>query len=461
MSYAIIDIETTGTNAQKDKITEIAVYIHDGEKVVNEFVSLINPECRIPPFISRLTGISDEMVEEAPKFYEVAKEIVQLTEGTTFVAHNAPFDYGFLKQEFKSLGFNFTRNYLCTVRLSRKILPGFRSYSLGNLCTSLGINVQNRHRAGGDALATVKLFELLLSKSSADENVSDFISHDFADLRFPPGFDKQIMQNIPDETGVYYLYNEKGEVIYVGKSNNIRKRILSHFRNRQSKRAAEMRELIHDVSFELTGNELIALLLESDEIKRIQPQFNRAQRRATFNYGIFVTNDPQGYINLRGGKGNRFEEPVYTTSSAEQAELLIEKLISLYTLCKKLCGYSDIRHKCFNYSVRLCNGACIGEELPEIYNQRAQEAIRSLQFKNPNFFIIGEGRKVEENSIVCIENGRYTGFGYFEAEFTGTDTGLLKEIIKKRSDNRDTQRIIRSFLQNEKLHILPYSVSAD
>ncbi len=163
--YAVVDIETSGGRAQVDKITEIAIYIHDGEKIVDEFSTLINPEVYIPPFITRLTGINNEMVASAPKFYEVAKKIVLMTEGHLFVAHNAPFDYRFIQEEFKRLGYNYQRQTLCTVRMSRKIIPGMGSYSLGNLCQNLGITINNRHRAAGDALATTKLLELLLVKT--------------------------------------------------------------------------------------------------------------------------------------------------------------------------------------------------------------------------------------------------------------------------------------------------------
>ena len=163
--YAVVDIETSGGRAQVDKITEIAIYIHDGEKIVDEFSTLINPESYIPPFITRLTGINNDMVATAPKFYEVAKKIVLMTEGCLFVAHNAPFDYRFIQEEFKRLGYNYQRQTMCTVRMSRKIIPGMGSYSLGNLCQTLGITINNRHRAAGDALATTKLLELLLLKT--------------------------------------------------------------------------------------------------------------------------------------------------------------------------------------------------------------------------------------------------------------------------------------------------------
>ncbi|HOI87387.1 MAG TPA: 3'-5' exonuclease, partial [Lentimicrobium sp.] len=160
--YAIIDVETTGGNFASERLTEIAIYLHDGEKIVDEFSTLINPEQSIPFMITRLTGITNEMVAGAPRFYEVAKKIVEMTEGATFVGHNASFDYNFIRHEFKRLGYNFRRQTLCTVRMSRKLLPGLPSYSLGNLCEMLGIRIENRHRAAGDALATVKLLELLL-----------------------------------------------------------------------------------------------------------------------------------------------------------------------------------------------------------------------------------------------------------------------------------------------------------
>ncbi|MFM8432597.1 MAG: exonuclease domain-containing protein, partial [Bacteroidota bacterium] len=243
MKYAIVDIETTGGNAFTDRITEVAIYIHDGKKVVDEFSSLINPERPIPPYVARLTGISDEMVATAPRFYEIAKEIVNLTEDCVFVAHNVQFDYHFLRHEFRSLGYTYNRDQVCTVRLSRKLLPGHPSYSLGRLCERLGITLENRHRAGGDALATVRLFELLLETDKEDW-ISRSMKNDHLNVRFPPDFDRKIVDRLPEDAGVYYFHNEDGKVIYVGKSTNIRKRVLSHFANKQSRKAIELRNSI-------------------------------------------------------------------------------------------------------------------------------------------------------------------------------------------------------------------------
>lgn len=171
--YAIVDVETSGGSWQRDKITEIAIYIHDGMGIKHEFNSLINPETVIPYHITRLTGITNEMVANAPKFYEIAREVVLLTEGCIFTAHNATFDYRFIQAEFRRLGYEYQRPVICTVKLSRRIFPGFQSYSLGNICNGLGIDIENRHRAAGDALATVKLFEKMLSVTNG--NIHEFI----------------------------------------------------------------------------------------------------------------------------------------------------------------------------------------------------------------------------------------------------------------------------------------------
>jgi DNA polymerase-3 subunit epsilon len=449
MKFAIVDIETTGGNAARDRITEIAIFLHDGEKVVDEFCSLINPECSIPPFISRLTGINDEMVANAPKFYEVAKEIVQITDGAVFVAHNANFDYNFIRESYRSLGFNFTRDHLCTVGLSRKIIPGFRSYSLGNLCNSLNISITDRHRAKGDAFATVKLFEILLQKNN-DHTFSNFIKNDYINLRFPPGFNKSIIDKLPETYGVYYLHNSDGRIVYIGKSNNIRQRILSHFRNKQSRKAQELRNSVADITFEETGNELIALLLESEEIKKNQPIFNRAQKRTVKNHSIYFSENENGYITFRISNETNQENLVTLASTYDHALDMIDELIHKFKLCQKLCGVFSIVHACFKYSVKQCNGACIGKETPEDYNKRAKAAIDSLQYKSPNFMIIDNGRSINEKSVVHIENGKYVGFGYYETEFNNSDPETLKDFIKYKQDNKDINRIIRNYLSKSK-----------
>lgn len=447
--YAVIDIETTGGSARHERITEIAVYIHDGSRVIDEYSTLINPERNIPYFITSMTGITNEMVEDAPKFYEVAKKIVEITEGKVFVAHNAMFDYSFIRQEFGMLGYNFKRPLLDTVSLSRKLLPGHRSYSLGNLCKDLDIEINGRHRAAGDAMATVRLLELLLEKDRALKSGSLIKNRKTAKLH--PSLDTARLAEIPEEPGIYYFYDEKGEVIYVGKSRNLCQRINTHLSNNTSGRAMEMRSKIADISWERTGSELIALLLESAEIKSRKPLYNRAQRRTGFRWGIYSYTDINNYIRFEYRNVKDDEVPLSLFSSRDKARGKLEQIISEFSLCQKLSGMYDTDGPCFHRQVSLCRGACCGEENPKSYNERALMALDEFIFRERNFFIIDRGRDSDERSVVKIVNGKYEGFGHFSVDDVGFGLAAVHECIKKAADNRDIQVIIKSYLKNHRV----------
>ena len=447
--YAVIDIETTGGSARHERITEIAVYIHDGKSIVEEYATLVNPERNIPYFITSLTGITNEMVEDAPKFYEVAKKIVELTEGNVFVAHNARFDYSFIRQEFGMLGYNFRRPLLDTVSLSRKLLPGHRSYSLGNLCKDLGIEISGRHRASGDAMATVRLLELLLEKDKVLESGSLIKNRKAAKLH--PALDMARLAEIPDEPGIYYFHDEAGEVIYVGKSRNLCQRVNTHLSNNTTGRAMEMRSLTADITWERTGNELIALLLESAEIKSKKPLFNRAQRRTGFRWGIYSYTDANNYIRFEYRNVNDDDIPLSLFTSRDRARGKLEQIINDYNLCQKLCGMYETEGPCFHRQVSLCRGACCGDEEPQSYNERALMALDEFIFRERNFFIIDRGRDNEERSAVKIVNGKYEGFGYFNINDVGFGLTAVHDCIKKAADNRDIQVIIKSYLKNHRV----------
>jgi DNA polymerase III subunit epsilon len=449
--YAIIDIETTGGSAHLEKITEIAVFLHDGKEITGEYSTLVNPERNIPYFITNLTGITNEMVEDAPRFYEIAKKLIELTEGRTFVAHNASFDYSFIRQEYKSLGFNFKRNTLDTVALSRKLLPGHSSYSLGNICKDLDITINGRHRAGGDALATVKLFEILMAKDMEYKAIRPSIMKNTKLSKLNPKLDLAKVGNIPDEPGIYYFYNEKGDLIYIGKSRNLQQRINTHLSNNATNRAMEMRDIIADIDWETTGSELIALLKESYEIKRNKPVYNRAQRRTSFQWGIFSFYDKNGYLNFRFGQVNDEETPVSVFTSKEHARAKLNSFIEKYNLCQKLTGLYDTEGICFHYQVGLCKGACSGKEPASEYNLRAEKATEEFCFTRRNFFIIDKGRDTEERCAVKIINGKYTGWGYFNINDMGFGLGAVHECIKTSADNRDIQVILKQYLKSNKV----------
>jgi DNA polymerase III subunit epsilon len=449
--YAIVDIETTGGSARIEKITEIAIYLHDGDNITGEFVSLVNPERNIPYFITNLTGITNEMVEDAPCFFEIARTIVELTEGRTFVAHNARFDYSFIRQEFKSLGFNYKRNILDTVSLSRKLLPGHRSYSLGNICKDLRISINGRHRAAGDALATVKLLEILIAKDREINGTRSILLKNTMVSKLNPRLDITKIENIPEEPGVYYFYNENGDLIYIGKSRNLQQRISTHLSNNTTNRSMQMRDLIADIYWETTGSELIALLKESFEIKANKPVYNRAQRRTGFQWGIFSFVDNNGYINYRYGQLNSDDSPVSVFTSREKTKSKLSSLVETYNLCQKLAGLYETEGACFHYHVGICNGACCGKESPEEYNERAARVSEEFIFTRRNFFIIDKGRNAGERCAVKIMNGKYAGYGYFDINDMGFGLTAIHECIKPSADNRDIQVILKSYLKGNRV----------
>ena len=275
--FVIVDVETTGGSPQNSKITELAMYKFDGHKIIDEFTTLLNPEMEIPEFIVRLTGITDQMLVNAPKFYEVAKQILEFTNNCVFVAHNVSFDYGMFRSEFKHLGYDFRLPHLCTVRATRDLLPGYASYSLGKITRDLGISIIGRHRAGGDALATCKLFKIIFKKD--EQKLRTFIQEELNPKSFHPNLDLDTIEDIPNKRGVYLFYNEFNELIYVGKNIHIRTRIEQHLRNTKSVKGLNLIQDIASVKFELCWSDQIALNREAELIKEKQPLYNQKKSK--------------------------------------------------------------------------------------------------------------------------------------------------------------------------------------
>lgn len=445
--YAIVDVETTGLSPVFDRIIEIAVVIYDGQQAVDTYSTLVNPEVRLAPNITRLTGITNELLQDAPKFYEIARKIVELTESAVIVAHNARFDYSFLRQSFRRLGYNFHRRQLCTVRLSRKHFPGLPSYSLGNLCRSLNISIENKHRAMGDAMATLTLFQKLQTHSSKDDSKVSLIDES-KETFLPPGVNREDIAGLPEETGVYYFHDARDRLVYVGKSKNIRKRILGHFSgDLKSHRSQEMKERIRRIHYEVTGSELIALLLESEMIKKHQPPFNRDQRNTLYLYGVFCAAGANNYLRLSLGRLKNGSQPLLSFTNKMEAMEFLDRLVMKFGLCQKLCGIHKTKGPCFYYHTKRCAGACIGQETAANYNRRVETAIRQFDYVFPSFLIIGKGRQENERSVVSVENGVFQGFGYFNPELAGNDISNVKAAVQLREDNQDVRRIIISYLR--------------
>lgn len=448
MNYAILDIETTGGKYNEEGITEIAIYRFDGEKVVDQFCSLVNPERPIQPFVVNLTGINSEMLRNAPKFYEVAKRIVEITKDCILVAHNAQFDNRILTTEFDRLGFDFDLETLCTVELSKKLIPDMPSYSLGKLVRSLGIPITDRHRAQGDAQATVTLFKMLLLKDTNKDIIKAAVKKD--PRRQIDSKLLDLIKEAPSETGVYYMHNENGSIIYIGKSKNIKKRLTQHFTN-DNRKSKQLQLLVASVSIEKTGNELLALLEENDQIKRHKPKFNKALRRAIFNYQLGSFVDNEGYINLIIEKANSKKKAITTFANYQAAKNNLSRFIEDFNLCQRLSGFEKTTGACFNYGIKACDGACVQEEAPEEYNDRIKQFLDKYSYTNQDMLIIDKGRNQEERSVIYIENGAFKGFGYYNLNYQINNPEILKSIIKPMKNNRDAQHIIQSYLRKRKV----------
>lgn len=414
--------------------------------MVDQFISLINPEREIQPFVVNLTGINSNMLRNAPKFYEVAKRIIEITEECIVVAHNADFDYRILKTEFNRLGYNYQRKALCTVSLSQQLIPEQPSYSLGKLSRSLGIPMIDRHRANGDAWATVQLFKILLNKDSGKTIIKNSILTEKKDT-LPTNL-KHILEDLPSQTGVYYIHDKSGNIIYIGKSQNIKKRVNQHFTGTNSK-SKKIQLEVATVSYETTGSELIALLKESEAIKKNKPVLNHALKRAVFTHGIYQFVDDNGYINLKINNINK-GEAITTFANYNSAKNFMLHIIEQYQLCLKLSGLSNSKSSCFNYEIKQCEGACVLEEPSELYNARVQEMIKKYSYNHQNMAIIDRGRQHDERSVILIEKGLFMGVGYVNLNFQLNNLEILKNIISPMTNNRDTQHIIQGYMRQKK-----------
>ena len=392
------------------------------------------------------------MLRNAPRFYEVAKRIVEITEDTILVAHNAQFDYRILKTEFSRLGFQFERETLCTVELAKGLIPNQQSYSLGKLARALGIPVSDRHRAAGDAQATVKLFQMLMDKDSQKTIIQESIRSKPKYQLEPRHID--IIDKLPSITGVYYIHKEDGEIIYIGKSKNIKKRINQHFTS-TSPKSKKIQLQVAAVTYESTGSELVALLKESEEIKKNKPIFNRALRRTIFTHALYSFQDEQGYINLKIDKVDGRKKPITTFSNRASAKSFLFKWVEEYELCQKLAGVYETKTNCFNYTIKSCNGACIQLENPETYNERVSRLIEKNTYHDQNMVIIDKGREIDERSAIFIENGVFKGLGFFSLNYQINNIDVLKSFITPMQNNRDTQHIIQNYIRkNKRLKIL-------
>lgn len=451
--YCIVDIETTGNGIKGNRITEISIFKYDGHEVVDEYTTLVNPECEIPFFITGLTGIDNDMVRNAPKLAEIAPKILEITSDAIFVAHSVNFDYNVIKNELQLIGIAFVRKKLCTVRLSRKLLPGYHSYSLGKLCSAVGIPLSNRHRARGDAHATMLLFHKLLRAQGAENVFKSFLNARSQEATLPPSLPKTEFEKLPSTPGIYYFKNSKGHIIYVGKAINIKKRVLGHFYDKSTKEISLCAETAY-LDFEETGSELIALLLESAEIKKHYPKFNRAQKRKIQQYAIFSYEDRNGIMHLAYNKINMAPDPLLILYSISECRAFLEALCDSFELCPKYCHLQDNVDTCSHFRIKNCIGICSDLTHLKVYNERVKKAIYSLSETKSDYAITLKGRNSEENGFVIVRENMYTGYGFVPNDIPLMSVGDFETYLKKQKNTLETQRIVESFVRKRPNDIL-------
>lgn len=446
LTFAVIDIETTGGRADRDRITEIGVVITDGKKVIESFESLVNPEVPIPYEITRLTGIDNKMVEGAPKFYEIARRIVELTEDAVFVAHNVRFDYGFIQEEFRRLGYAYTRKKICTVVLSKKAFPGLRSYSLGNLIMHFNIEAARRHRALDDAKATSTLLEYILQSQPAVNEINRLVRDLNSSSLLPSTLSADKINELPEACGVYYFYDRSGELAYIGKALNIRNRVWEHFRGINHK-GEKMQQYVADISFKETGSELIAFLTESYEIKKFKPYLNKASKNSQFKCALYLRfNEKSGQYFMLENKVDETDEGYLTSYPSHRAgKKALNNIIREFNLCPDVSTGIIKNQPCFDHMIGYCFGICCNKEDYQEYSQRFEQAIAKIRVQlDGTWLLVDKGSNYEEQSVVYVENGIYRGFCTISVH----DQYQADEIIEQINTINyqvDYQKIVKRF----------------
>lgn len=439
--YAILDIEATGGQMGEEDIIEVAIYRYDGRQVVDQLISLVKPERSIDPYVQKLTHITHKMVKTAPGFHEIAKRVIEITADAVLVGHNVEFDYRMLKQEFKKLGYLYQRDVIDTVKLSEIYFPDTQSHSLGKLCKELGIPTSDRHRASGDARATLELFKLLLEKDTV-KNISKTVAYSSKKTKSGLGY-----RNLPNAEGLFYVLDEKKNIIFLSSATNIsqfaRKTI-----NSKTELGRSIRKNMDSLNFEITGNELISKIKEITEIKRLKPFLNHS--KSNRNYSIYL-NDKNSYKTVSIHKSGNFDGiELLGFNNQVAAREFLTNISDEFELCPKLNKLSPQKIKCFKYEIGECNGACESAESPDLYNSRFDQFLLRINTTDKNMLIIGKGRTINEKSFVWVNHGICEGYGYFEFHNQIKMTNTIKERMTKVETDPEIIKVIRGFLAQKK-----------
>lgn len=433
--YAIVDIETTGSHPQDNGITEIAILLHNGEKVEDRFETLINPGRRIPPYVSQLTGITDQMTSTAPGFQEVAEKIYHLLQNRIFIAHNVNFDYSFVKYHLRTAGYEWMPKKLCTLKLSRKAFPDLHKYGLGHICRALDIPVENRHRAGGDAAATAILFDKIL-ETGGEKLIRDFLKKENREQILPPNLPAEQIKTLPYTPGVYYFHDGKGKVIYVGKAKNLRQRVIGHFTGLNTgKKRQEFLRQIYSISHKECGTEFIASIFESVEIKRLWPIYNVSQKKPEQTFGLYAFEDRRGYKRLAIDKKRKYFEPVASFHLLADAYRTLWKLVRDHQLHPALCFLDKTPLTDDRYPLK------------DDYNTRVASALEDLHSHLGTYAIFEPALYSKNYVCVLVENGKFYGIGSIPDNVNVTEVDKLKKHITQYPENETIRSMVKNYAE--------------
>jgi DNA polymerase-3 subunit epsilon len=435
MRFAVVDIETTGGFPSQHGITEIAIVLMNGGEVEGVFESLINPGQPIPPFIANMTGISDAMVAMAPPFEEQAEKIYRLLSDRIFVAHNVNFDHSFVKYYLQQAGYQLQVPKICTIRLARKVFPGLKKYGLGHLTRSLDIPITHRHRAGGDARATAEIVSRALALTGSGV-INEMLSREAKHQMLPPNLAVDEIHQLPLQPGVYYFRDKKGKVMYVGKAKQLRKRVVSHFTglDTSEKRQALLRT-VYTIGHTVCDSEFMASILESIEIKRLWPPFNKSQKRFEAVWSIYQFTDSRGYNRLAIDKKHRYTASLINFGLLTDAHRTLWKLVREFSLHPYLCFLEKSPT----------------EALPEsaMHNQQMQKAITHLLLQ-PTSYVIKD-----REALVLIEKGRFYGMGRVDGWTPDQSLSTLREQLTPYPENEVIRSLIRQFTEKNPQKVFP------
>lgn len=450
-------METTGLHAGRHAITEMAVVNFDGKNISECFHTLIDPEQRIPLQVVRYNGITERMLAGAPAWPAVMDAIEELTAGRVLVAHNAHFDYTFLREAFLQQGRTFERRVLCTLQWHRRLFPRVASCTLPALCRRYGIDTGTPHRALSDAMAVVHLFRKL---SEHDQGwLQHWLNRRRPHLLLPPHLPAEQLHHLPDSPGIYYLLDHRQRILYIGKARNLRQRIWQHFISGSSTRLqTALMTRIAGLQVWPCGSELLALLLEASEIRRHYPPFNKALKRADQAIGLVSYADAKGYLRLALSHVKAGDRPLAAWPAQEDARRDLSRIVEEYHLCPRLAGLQRASAPCSDYAAGRCDGACADALAPATYNLRVLRAVAALDRQLFSGLIITDGRTDQEHGVVAMCRGYCLGFGFVprHCELTFADVCTYLQPVANRAD---TLRIIGWFIRQEQgCRLLPDSL---